>query len=199
MKSRNKLNKTSIAITSVMLLSALFLIWFRGGLLSWAGLGISIAVLVKLTIKPNSSDIKLCLGGLVTWGAGWGFAAYLVFSGWESGEVIELLIETEEGSSIARTWIVDSDETPVMIYVTNMATIKALQSQEPVLLTRDGKQTQRRPYLTLAEEADADYLNNIYSLIEDKYGSSNNSTTIYFQWMGSPRNREIAIIELRPL
>ncbi|PCJ21840.1 MAG: hypothetical protein COA96_15225 [SAR86 cluster bacterium] len=192
-------HKALLAVTCVMLLSALFLIWFRGGILSWAGLVISVAMLVKLLAKPGQSDVKLCIAGITAWGISWGFAAYLVFNGWEAGEVIELVIETDEGTRTARTWVVDSGTVPVIIYDTNMAAIKALQSQQTVILTRDGEQSERQPYVTLAEEAEADYLTHIYSLFGDKYGPSSSSTTTFYKWMGGPRNRQVAIVELRPL
>ena len=185
--------RTAMSVFFLLFILAVFLLWYRGGLLAWAGAGLAVAGKAKTLIRPGRADVKLALSVVVLWACAWAGMAYYVFSTWERGEVVTLDIDTPSGVHSARTWIVEDAAGQVVIYDAQPDVVAALESGSRVVLTRGETVAEYTPVLIPEDAAE---LAAIYTLFEDKYADLNVATERFYTWMGRRRGRIAATVRL---
>ncbi len=184
------------AVAAAILLVGIVLIVERGGILAWVGAIAGIAMLVKCYLRPSRIDVALGLCAATIWALAWAGTIYYVISTWESGEVVQLAIETHHGPHTARVWILDTGESPVAIYDAPPQAARALMSGNPLKLTRAGEVSVRHPKAIPADKMPEAELNAIYRLMDEKYGERNFATSVYYTMLGRMRNRVLMIVTL---
>ena len=195
------MSRSSSAISSAIVIAALLaiaggaLIWQRGGVFAYVGAIVGVGLLVKTYARPSARDRLLSISALLVWLAAWAGTAFYVFSTWESGEVVDLVIDTSVGPHAARVWVVDAPDASVVVYDTAPAIADALMRGRSASLTRKGRTTRTlldaKPAAAMrSEEVDA-----IFQLMNDKYGNRNRATEVFYQLLGGARDRRVMILK----
>jgi len=174
-------------------------ILLRPGLVVWVAAILGTLLLLKLWRRPAlaaKTDIALA-GGLITvtvlaWAGTW----FYVMSVWESGEVVELAIDTPDGVHTARVWVMDMGSNPVVFYDAEPPIAKALLSGQPLGFTRAGKQSSRIPRAAKAETLPEARQQEVLDAMAEQYGERNSAATVYYLMLGRLRHRVPLVIEL---
>jgi hypothetical protein len=185
-----------MTIAALVAAAGLALIVERGGMLAWAGAIAGVALLVKGSIRPTSRDLFLILAAASVWALIWVGTTYYVVSTWESGEVVELGIETPDGTHTARVWILDVDRSPVLVYDAAPEIAEALLHGNPVTVRRDGQLTLERPLARRIDDVPQDEVDAIFRLMDEKYGRRNLATDVFYRFLGRQRDRTVMIVKL---
>ncbi len=188
----------ALIIAALVAIAGIVLVAARGGILAWAGLAAGLMLFLKIYLRPSPKDVALSIGIAVIWALTWGATIYYVLSTWESGEVVELAIDTPNGTHTARVWVLDTDTSPVVIYDAEPEIAAALMSGKPVKFTRHGAVSVRRPEAVPAEKMPQEDLSTIYKLMDEKYGRRNVATDVYYSMLGRLRDRELMIVRVTP-
>ncbi len=168
----------------------------RGGVLAWLGVFLGPLLLIKIYARPSAQDLGLSIGVALVWSLAWGATIYYVISTWESGEVVELGIETPNGTHTARVWILDADKSTVLIYDAEPEIAKALMSGNPVSVRRNGVVSVKIPNATPIENVPEGEVNAIFGLMEQKYGRRNFATDVFYNVLGGRRDRTVMVVKL---
>jgi hypothetical protein len=100
----------AFAITAI----AMVLVADRGGLIAWSAVLLGVVMLLKIWLKPSSYDLALSFGvAALPVLAATGTFSYIITT-WETGKVVELAIETANGTHTARVWVLDIEAQPVI-------------------------------------------------------------------------------------
>ncbi len=182
-------NRLAIGFAVAFVLGTGLLAADRGGVLAWTGVLVGVVLLVKLFALPSRWDVRVCLTAMLLWGVAWAGTLYYVRSTWESGEVVELVIDLPSGTHAARVWVLDSGDTSLIYYDAPPAVADALLSGRPVRFTRGGVMSVRQPQARRVAEVSAQEANAIFALMTDKYGDRNAATDVYYAFLGRSRSR----------
>lgn len=191
-----KFRRTALFFAALTILAALILLVERGGLIAWAALLIGIALLVKIWRKPSARDLGLSLGLVIISAVAWVGSFYYVISTWESGEVVELVIDTSKGAHTARVWIMDIGASPTVYYDAEPEVAEALLAGNPLQLTRAGEVSTRIPKATRFDELPEKEANQIFEAMEAKYEGLNGGAIIYYVMLGGGRDRVVVVADL---
>lgn len=190
--------RTVLTVVGLIALAMLALSIYRGGLIAWIGLMASVGLLGKILFKPARVDLGLAAGLAIVLLLAWFGARYYVISTWESGEVVELAIDTGEGTHVARLWVLEVSEHPVVYYDAEPLVAQALLDGKPVQFTRAGDVSTRIPKAVLADTLPEAEANRIFDAMLSKYGSRNDAADVYYGLLGRLRDRVAVIVELLP-
>ncbi|MGE0624193.1 MAG: hypothetical protein AB7I04_05570 [Pseudomonadales bacterium] len=174
-------------------LVAAILVIDRGGLIAWGALLIGASLLAKIGWKPAKTDLGLAIGLASVSVLSWIGTFYYVISTWESGEVVELAIDTDAGAHTARVWVLDVGDEPLIYYDAEPEVAQALLAGKPLKLTRNDQMTTRIPKATEVDalpEADA---NKVFEAMITKYGDRVGVADIYYAMLGRSSDR-IAVV-----
>jgi hypothetical protein len=188
-----RMQTLAVSAAGITTVAGLILLLDRGGLIAAALLLIGIALLVKARLKPARTDLGLCVGLAAIVASTWIATFQYVISTWESSEVVELAIETGEGTHNARVWVMDIGEHPVVYYDAPPRAAKALLEGKPLQLTRAGEVSTRIPEATEIELLPEDEAIEILEAMEAKYGDRVDAADIYYLMLGRPWDR-IALV-----
>lgn len=177
--------------------SALALLAYRGGLIAGAALLLSVALLAKSRYRPAQQDLPLSIGLAALAVLAWMGTHQYVISTWESGEVVELVIDTAAGPHVARLWVLDLEEDPVVYYDAPPEVAQALLSGTPVQLTRNGSISTRVPEAVRVDDVTDERGARILEAMTVKYGDRNDAATLYYLLLGSPGDRIELLAALR--
>ena len=192
------LNSKNIAtlVTGLATLAALFLVVDRGGLIAWSVLVLGAALLAKIWFKPSKADMGLGIGLASIGVLAWFGTLYYVISTYESGEVVELSIKTNNGAHTARLWVLDIGADPVVYYDADPEVAASLLAGTPLQFTRSGKVSTRIPKATPVATLPEDEANRILSVMESKYRGRTTAADVYYLMLGNPRDRVALIASL---
>lgn len=151
---------------------ASFLLVERGGLIAWSALGIGLALLAKVLLKPTKHDLALNTALATAIVLAWFGTFYYVISTFESGEVVELEIDTSNGVHTARVWVLDIGTDPLVYYDTDPVVANALLAGTPLQFTRSEKVTTRIPEATPFDELPEDEANLIFEVMGESMGNA---------------------------
>ncbi|MGI9327039.1 MAG: hypothetical protein ACR2PZ_17610 [Pseudomonadales bacterium] len=194
MKSKSRTGAVFIAGLTVVV--ALILLVDRGGLIAWATLIIGVALLAKIWLKPARLDLGFSVGLAVVPVLAWFGTLYYVISTWESGEVVELAINTSSGPHTARLWVLDIEETPLVYYDAEPEAAKSLLAARPLQFTRAGEVSTRIPKARKIDALPEDEANQILEAMATKYGNRNAAADYYYGLLGRSRDRVALVAHL---
>lgn len=183
-------------IAVLTLVAALVVVVDRGGLLAWSALFLGAALFAKIWRKPSKRDLMLSIG-LATFSIlAWVGVLYYVISTYESGEVVELAIDTKNGTHTARLWVLEVGPDPVVYYDAEPQIAESLLAGKPLQFTRGGEVSIRKPEakpIDALSEADASQL---LEAMENKYGNRTLAYEVYYLMLGVPRDRISVVASL---
>jgi len=196
---RNRILKSSKAAFFLAALTtsvALVLLVDRGGLIAWGTFFSGVALLAKIGLKPSRIDLGLSVGLATLSVLAWVGTLYYVISTWESGEVVELNIDTSEGEHTARLWVLDIGADPIVYYDAEREVAKSLLAGKPLQFTRADEVSTRVPRATLVDALPEGEANRILEAMEAKYGYRNKAAGIYYSLLGRSRDRVALVVSL---
>lgn len=187
---------STLVIAAVTALIGLYLVADRNGVLAWLGLLIGVGMLVKIWRRPSRIDLALAVGLAAVPVLAWFGTVQYVISTWESGEVVELTIETAEGTHNARLWVMDIDAQPVVYYDAEPHVAASLLAGTPLQFTRGGETRTRIPHATRVEALPEVRANKVLDAMQTKYGDRNHAADIWYVMLGRPSDRVAVVVEL---
>jgi hypothetical protein len=192
------LNSRSVAvfIAALTAVIAVILLIDRGGLIACGTLAIGIALLAKIWLKPSDHDLALSIGMVTIPVLAWVGTFYYVISTWETGEVVELYIDTDSGDHTARVWVLDIGTYPLVYYDAESEVAKSLLAGKPLQLTRAGEVSTRIPKATRIDVLPEAESNLIFEAMENKYGDRVGAADIYYLMLGRSRDRVAVVAKL---
>ncbi len=192
------MSSRSIALTIAGLTSivALGLVVERGGLLAWSALVLGCALLVKIGLRPSKRDPGFSIGLAATLALAWVGTWYYVISTWESGEVVELAMNTSNGAHAARVWVLETGSDPLIYYDAEPEVAKSLFDGKPLQYTRAGKVSTRTPAARRVDELSEEEANLIFAAMGAKYGERMDAADIYYLMLGRSRDRVALVASL---
>ena len=176
--------------------TALYLTVTRGGIIAWTSLILALGLGLKAWFRPKTVDVALaCTLGIASLAAWIGTQQYVIAT-WESGEVVELTMQTSQGSHTARLWVLDIGSNPIVYYDAPPAAADALLAGQPVVFTRAGESSSRIPLATPVEALPEEESSRVLETMNTKYGDRNDAAFIYFALLGRARDRVALVVEL---
>jgi hypothetical protein len=191
-----KSRRIAVFIAGLTTVVALILLVDRGGLIAWGALFIGVALLAKIWLKPSKLDPVLSVGLATIPVLAWVGTLYYVISTWESGEVVELAIDTGNGAHTARLWVLDIGAYPLVYYDAEPEVAKSLLAGKPLQFTRAGEVSTRIPKATQVDALPEDEANLILEAMGTKYGDRNSAAEIYYSMLGRSRDRVAVVANL---
>ncbi len=187
----------AMATALLLLVAGLVLIYLRGGILAWLGFLFGAGLLLKAWFRPSKADLPLSLATVALWAVSWPAIFYYVISTWETGEVVELTINTASGSHTARTWILEEPATLVLYYDAPKLAADALLSGASIAVQRGGAPLlfERHQVLQADEMAEAEVA-RLFGLMSKQYGERNAATDIYYGFLGRASDRVGMVIKI---
>lgn len=183
-------------IAGLTTVAALALLIDRGGLIAWSAFLIGVALLAKIWWKPSRFDAVLGIGLVAIAALAWIGTRYYVISTWESAEVVELSIDTDNGVQTARLWVLDIGGEPLIYYDAEPEVARSLLAGKPLQFTRGEEVSTRIPSATPVDSLPEHEARRILEAMESKYGSRVGAATIYYLMLGRSRDRVALVANL---
>ena len=186
----------AVVIVGLTVLVALVVLIDRGGVIAWATAILGVVLLAKIWRAPSSVDLTLgvALAGVAS--IAWVATVAYVISTWESGEVVELSIDTREGLHSARVWVLDVGADPVIYYDADPEVASALLAGTPLALTRDGVVSTRVPVAASVDTLTESRTDELFEAMAGKYGPQMGAATVWYALLGRPRDRVAVVATL---
>ncbi len=188
--------RTSALVAAAVTALALALVVDRGGLIAWSALLLGAGLLLKIWRRPGSADLKLSVGLGAGAALAWIGTLGYVLSTWESGEVVELAMETRSGAHTARVWVLDIDAHEVIYYDASAEAAESLLAGNPLKLTRGGHVSTRIPEATKADDLPEERANRIFEAMASKYGARVDAATLWYLMLGRSGDRVAVVASL---
>jgi len=190
----NRLVALSVAV--LLLVASIFIILQRGGTLAWSGAVVALLLMVKAWIWSSSRDAQLTVFVLAFWGLSWVAIWQYVKSVWESGEVVEITVDTPSGPHAARVWVLDVDGEPTMYYDAPPVIAQQLLKGAAVTMTRNGTEVDGCANASRVSDLSQDVVAAFSLRMEEKYQARNNATGIFYTFLGGRRDRIPILLRL---
>ncbi len=185
----------AFGLTGGMLIATTLLVVDRGGLLAWVGIVLGSLLFLKFLRRPSPRDAALAAALLGIWAAAWGATWMYVVSTWESGEVVQIDVADEH---TARVWVLDTDDGPVMYYDAPPDVASSLLAGASLSVTRDGRVEDACASASRVEELPEERIQGLLEAMEEKYGSRNRATDVFYALIGVKRNRVGLVVTVVP-
>jgi hypothetical protein len=190
--SRKAAAFSAFAITAI----ALVLVVDRGGLIAWSTALLGTALFLKICLRPSRFDLAMSFGAAALPILAAISTFYYVISTWETGEVVELAIETATGTHTARVWVLDIDVHPVIYYDAPTEAANSLLAGKPLQFTRGTMTSIRIPVATQADELPQEEANRVFEAMARKYAERVDAADIYYLLLGRSRDRLAVVATL---
>ena len=191
-----KSRKIAVFIAGLTIVVALILLVDRGGLIAWGALFSGVALLAKICLKPSKRDLVLSVGLVTVSVLAWVGTLSYVISTYESGEVVELAIDTSNGAHTARLWVMDIEAYPTVYYDAEPEVAKSLLAGTPLRFTRAGAVSTRIPQATQVDALPEDEANLILEAMGTKYGDRMTAADVNYLMLGRSRDRVAGVANL---
>lgn len=188
--------RLALSLALVTAVAGVWLLIERGGLIAALALVLGLLLAWKIWQRPGTRDLVFALSLIVLTAAGWFGTFYYVIATWESGEVIELAMDTNEGSHTARLWVMDIEGVPTVYYDAPPAAAAALLEGKPVQFTRAGVTTTLRPQATAIEALSEKDGQKVLQAMATKYPDQSHAADLYYVLIGSPWDRVSLVARL---
>lgn len=186
----------AVFIAGLTMVVALTLLVDRGGIIAWSAFSGGIVLLAKTGLRPSRTDLGLSVGLAAVAVLAWVGTLYYVISTWESGEVVELIIDTSDGVHTARVWVLDIGVYPVVYYDAAPEVAQSLLAGKPLQLLRAGEVSNRIPKATRVDTLPEDEANLILEAMVTKYGDRVSAADVYYSMLGRSRDRVAVVADL---
>ena len=188
--------KIALLLAGLTTLVALVVLIDRDGVIAWTALLLGVALIVKIWRRPAAKDIKLAIGLAGVMAGLWATSFYYVISTYESGEVVELAIDTKTGLHSARVWILNVDAELAVYYEADPHVAEALLAGRPLQFTRGGVVSTRIPDAQRVDALPQEEADRILETMAAKYGKRMTAADVYYVLLGSPRDRVALVVKL---
>ncbi|XOV84187.1 MAG: hypothetical protein ACFHXK_03510 [bacterium] len=188
--------KAAFLIAGCTVVIAVFVLLDRNSLIALISLLAGIALVLKAWLRPAEADLAASMGIAAVAALAWLGTWLYVLSTYESGEVIELIIDTSKGRHTARVWVFEMDSDSTVYYDAEPEVAESLLMGRPLQLLRGGNTSTRIPdamKVDLLTEAKTD---DVFTAMHSKYGKRMGAADIYYILIGSPRDSEALVINL---
>ncbi len=182
----------AIAVTVV----ALVLVIDRSGLIPWLTLIVGAALVVKICFKPSEKDLRLSLSVAIVPVVVWAATYYYVILSWETAEVVELVIPTQDGPHTARVWVMDIEGEPHVYYDAPAGAAQALLAGSPVQFVRGDATSTRVPEARDADTLSEAEANTVFAAMTDKYGDLVSVADVFYVMLGRSSDRIAVVAKL---
>ncbi len=189
-------NRLALVVTGLAIAGALVVLIDRGGLIAWTVLILGIALLGKIWRIPSRQDLGLSIGLVLVSILTWAGTLYYVISTYESGEVVELDVDTASGLHTARLWVMEVEAVPVVYMDAEPEVAEALLAGNPLQFTRAGSTSARTPDATEVDALSEDDATQVFEAMEEKYGGRMTAADVYYVVLGRPRDRIALVVKL---
>lgn len=190
------IQKLALVVAGLTGLVGFVLLVERGGLIAWTAFLVGFVLLIKVWRRPARFDLGLSVALVVVCTVAWIVTHAYVISTWESGEVVELMIDTQEETHTVRLWVLEMGLAPVVYYEADPAAAKSLLAGKPVQFTRNGKVSTRIPKAIPVNSMSQDDVSRVFEAMNNKYGERNNAAIIYFVLLGHARDHVALVVSL---
>ena len=197
MTSDRSMLAITIAVTATLVAGVL--VYDRSGVIAWLIVVLGALLLAKIWLKPSARDLGLAIGLSALFAISWFGVQQYVISTWESGEVVELEVDTERGKHSVRLWVMDIGAAPTVYYDAEPSAARSLLAGKPVRLTRAGESSLRTPIARQVETLTEQETNDVLEAMESKYGERNGAADVYYLMLGRSRDRVALVVELREM
>ena len=110
--------------------------------------------------------------------------------------MVELAIETDDGTLTTRVWVLDLGTTPVIYYDAPPEAAESLLAGTPLRFTRAEKISTRIPSATPVDALPATEADLIFAAMATKYGDRLRAADLYYLMLGRPRDRVAVVARL---
>lgn len=185
----------AVGVTACLFVAAAFLIVDRGGLLAWVGVVVGTLLFLKFLRRPSPRDAALSVAILGIWTISWGATWNYVKSTWESGEVVQLVID---GGHTARVWVLDLNNGPIMYYDAPPDVASRLLAGAPISMTRNGHVGHECAAASRVQDLPEERMQDVINEMERKYEGESTATKVFYSVLGGKRDRVGLVIGLTP-
>ena len=185
----------AVGVVSSMFAVAAFLVIDRGGLLAWIGVVLGALLLLKVLRRPSPRDTIFSVVALGIWAVSWGATWGYVMSAWESGEVVQIEVDS---AHTARVWVIDTNDGPIMYYDAPPGVAARLLAGAPLSMTRNGHVTHECAAADRSQELPEERVQDLLHRMEEKYEGRNTATDVFYAVLGVRRDRVGLVIEMNP-
>ncbi len=185
----------AVGAVSCMFAAAAFLVVERGGLLAWVGAIVGVLLLLKILLRPSPRDAALSVAILGIWALSWGATWNYVKSTWESGEVVQLVID---GEYAARVWVLDMSDGPIMYYDAPPDVASRLLAGVPLSMTRNGHVRHACASASRVQDLPEERMQDLLDEMEKKYDGGSTATQVFYSVLGGKRDRVGVLVRLIP-
>ena len=189
----------SLILAAATTVAAVVLLLDRVGVVAIVALLMGLGLAVKVWFRPGKNDLLLSIGLVAIPIIAWFGTVQYVISTWESGEVVELVIDTDAGPHTARLWVMDLGEHPTVYYDAEAEAAASLLAGKPLQFTRAGETTTRTPVATRVEDLSEAEANLVLAAMQEKYGDRNDAATIWYVMLGQSQKKVPVVVNLVPL
>lgn len=183
-------------IAGCIVLISIFVISERNSLIALTSLLLGVALVIKTRLRPSESDLAVGLGiaavATLTWLGSW----FYVLSTYESGEVVELIIDTDKGNHTARVWVFDIGNDSFVYYDAEPHVAESLLMGKPLQFQRGGNTSTRTPEAIQAASLPEEKADEVFTAMQLKYGNRMYAADIYYLLIGTPRDRMALVVNL---
>ncbi len=191
-----KTTASALWLTAGVLLAAAFLIAVRGGLIAWVAGIAALLLLAKQRWRPTPRDVRQALMLTILAPMAWLGTFFYVISTYESGEVVELAIDTQDGPRNVRLWVMEvAGEAGVYIDAEPQIAASLLAGKS-VQVSRAGVSTTRIPRARMVDDMSTDEADAVLAAMGQKYGSRMTAADLYYVLLGRPRDRVALFVSL---
>lgn len=184
------------SIAGVTLIAAAIVCVHRGGAIAGLTLVAAGLLLAKIRFKPSPRDWAIALGIAVVPALLWVATLRYVIATYESGEVVELAIDTDTGLHTARLWIMDMGPDPTVYYDAPPQAAAALLAGKRLQMTRGAIASERIPQASRFDGLPQPQADGILQAMQEKYGDRYNAAIVFYVLLGSPRDRITVVATL---
>ena len=193
------MNKKLIAaiIAGLISLLGIVLIWQRGGIFAWIFSITGALLLIEIVIRSRTTMLKRTVVTACTLTALWLLTYGSIIGIWETGEVVELNIDTGSEEHQVRVWLLDINDNIEIFYDAEPDVAEFLLNEPKVSLVRNDQTLEfLKVEISTLETAPAEKMNQIFELWNEKYGSRNLATPIYSLMFGRAKDKVALILTL---
>jgi len=190
------IQNTALIVTALTTLTALVVVIDRGGAIAWTACVLGALLLIKLWRRPSSQGLWLGVALAGVTALAWIGVFNYVISTYESGEVVELAIDTSEGVRTMRLWVLDVNGEELIYYDAVPEVATSMLAGTPLKFTRKGAVSQRLPRARRVDSLPKAEAEQLLKVMGEKYGGRLMAANVYYLMLGVPRDRVSLVVNL---
>ena len=186
-------------IAGFTIVIAVFVLSERNSLIALTALLSGVALFIKTRLRPSKPDLLLSIGIAAVAVLAWLGAWLYVVSTYESGEVVELIMDTNKGNHTARVWVFELGSDSFVYYDAEPHVAESLLMSKPLQFQRGGNTSTRVPEAIEVDLLPEEKADEVFTAMQSKYGNRMYAADIYYLLIGTPRDRMALVVNLGSL